>query len=87
MPSVKAVEAVDLYFHSGNDVPVQRANVSKDEWEAVKEYIDLLEAKEMKLMQYAEHVRTVCYDFINEGDRVWPHHLRDLAQRADRAMR
>ena len=49
MPSVKAVEVVDLYFRSGNDIPVQRANVSKEEWEAVKEYIDLLEASEAGL--------------------------------------
>ena len=51
MPSVKAVEVVDLYFRSGNDIPVQRANVSKEEWEAVKEYIDLLEASESGLSQ------------------------------------
>lgn len=51
MPSVKAVEVVDLYFRSGNDVPVQRANVSKEEWEAVKEYIDLLEASEAGLSE------------------------------------
>lgn len=44
MSSVKAVEVVDLYFRSGNDIPVQRANVSKEEWEAVKEYIEELEA-------------------------------------------
>lgn len=51
MPSVKAIEVVDLYFRSGNDIPVQRANVSKEEWEAVKEYIDLLEASEAGLSE------------------------------------
>ena len=65
MPSVKAVEAVDLYFRSGNYVPVQRANVSKEEWEAVKEYIDLLEAREVYLVDQIDALN-VC---IMEGHK------------------
>lgn len=51
MPSVKAVEAVDLYFRSGNGISVQRANVSKEEWEAVVEYIEQLEVSEANLSE------------------------------------
>lgn len=67
MPSVKAVEVVDLYFRSSNDLPVQRANVSKEEWEAVKEYIDLLEAKEIKLIQSMDRAVEICIEATIEA--------------------
>ena len=31
----KAVEAIDLYFRSGNSVPITKAHIPKTEWDAL----------------------------------------------------
>lgn len=35
-PTKDPVAIVDLYFSSGNGIPVERATVKADEWRAVK---------------------------------------------------
>ena len=35
----KAVEEVDLYFRSGNDIPIKRANVQAEEWYPVRDAV------------------------------------------------
>jgi len=42
----KAIKSLDLKFTSGNDIPVTRATILIDEWEALKEYI--IELEEIK---------------------------------------
>lgn len=34
-----AIKAIDDYFVSGNDVPVERATIKREEWEAVKVFL------------------------------------------------
>lgn len=36
----KAIEAIDLYFRSGNEVPVSEAKIKKEEWGALKEHLE-----------------------------------------------
>lgn len=36
----KNVEAIDLYFRSGNEVPVSEAKIKKEEWEALKKHLE-----------------------------------------------
>ena len=33
----KEIEAIDLYFRSGNSVPITKATIPKTEWEALKQ--------------------------------------------------
>ena len=35
-----SIESIDLKFKSGNDVPVTRAEITLEEWEAVKAEIE-----------------------------------------------
>jgi hypothetical protein len=39
---MEALEAIDKYFRSGNSIPVERATIRREEWEALKNYIDNL---------------------------------------------
>jgi len=41
----KHVEKVDLYFQSGNSVPVKRASIPVEDWDAVLSYIEYLEKR------------------------------------------
>lgn len=45
-----------------------------------------LQGEVSRLRAFAEHVRTTCFDFVNEGIRPWEHHMRELAWRADEAL-
>lgn len=41
----KCVEDIDLYFRSGNSVPIKQACIPAEEWEAVVRYIQDLEKR------------------------------------------
>ena len=51
-----------------------------------QEQIDALQGEVSRLRAFAEHVRTTCFDFVNEGIRPWEHNMRELAWRADEAL-
>ena len=38
----KLVEEIELRFKSGNDVPVTRATLKKEEWESLKQHLEML---------------------------------------------
>ena len=42
---VEAVEAIDLYFQSGNHIQVERATIPAEEWERVKAAIEAAKAE------------------------------------------
>lgn len=39
----KVYEKLELKFTSGNQVPVERTVITKEEWNEIKEYVDYLE--------------------------------------------
>jgi hypothetical protein len=39
-----------------------------------------------ELAEFAEYVRNLAFDFVNEGIRPHEHHMRDLAWRADKIV-
>jgi hypothetical protein len=41
---MEALEAIDKYFRSGNSIPVERATIRREEWEALKAEVLKLEA-------------------------------------------
>jgi hypothetical protein len=47
---MEALEAIDKYFRSGNSIPVERATIRREEWEALKAEIKELEDK-IELME------------------------------------
>lgn len=44
------------------------------------------EAKVAKLTAFAHHARETAFDFVNNDQRPWPHHMRELAWKADAAL-
>lgn len=52
-----SIEQIDKRFRSGNSVQVDRAWVPKEEWEAVKKYIEILDAR------YDEIAKQVLYPY------------------------
>jgi hypothetical protein len=59
-----AIENIDAYFRSGNSVPVTRATIKVEEWEAVKaastpllERIEELERKLKEAQRYGDKMR------------------------------
>ena len=38
------------------------------------------------LLEFAEYVRALAFDFVNEGIRPHEHHMRDLAWKADKIV-
>ena len=40
----EAYEKLESKFTSGNDIPVERNTITREEWEAIKERISFLEA-------------------------------------------
>lgn len=49
---MEALEAIDKYFRSGNSIPVERATIRREEWEALKALIEGLMARAENLNAY-----------------------------------
>lgn len=47
-------------------------------------YLDPPSADFRAVCEFVEHVRTLCFDFVNDGDRPQLHHMRELAWRANK---
>ena len=48
------IKEIDLYYKSGNDVPVERATIPADKWQALKAEIEALEDEILEAMEAIE---------------------------------
>ena len=55
------IKEIDLYYSSGNDVPVERASIPADKWQALKAEIE-------KLKDVAEDLRDELIEMMDRAD-------------------
>lgn len=47
---MESIEEIDLLFKSGNDVPVTRATITLEQWEAVKANMEMTEERAREIL-------------------------------------
>jgi len=52
----EAYETLESKFTSGNDIPVERATITREEWEAIRSGINILESLYDEIKYDMKHI-------------------------------
>ena len=55
----EAYETLESKFTSGDDIPVERATIKREEWEAIKNEINILESLEEKYDEMKYDIKNI----------------------------